>query len=108
MTIIQLLIDEIHYLHTQIAWLMTFIAKYIPLKQFAPDDAQSPDYQKFKTDILPKFQYHQNSWTWEGLIDYYRQRYGMIIKPVKRHKGKPCDIPEDCVCPECGAPHEYL
>ena len=108
MAIIQLLIDEIHYLHTQIAWLMTFITKYIPLKQFDPDDSQSPDYQKFKTDILPKFQYHQNSWTWEGLIDYYRQRYGMIIKPVKRHKGKPCDIPEDCICPECGAPHEYL
>ena len=70
MAIIQLLIDEIYYLHTQIAWLMTFIAKYIPLKQFDPDDSQSPDYQKFKTDILPKFQYHQDSWTREGLIDY--------------------------------------
>lgn len=108
MAIIQLLLDEIYYLHAQIAWLMSFIAKYIPLKQFEPDDSKSPDYQKFKTDILPKFQYHQDSWTWEGLIDYYHQRYGKIIKPVKRHKGKPCDIPEDCICPECGAPHEYL
>ena len=108
MVIIQLLIDEIHYLHEQIAWLMSFIAKYIPLKQFTPDDSKSPNYQKFKTDILPKFQYHQDSWAWEGLIDYYRQRYGKILKPVKRHKGKPCDIPSDCICPECGAPHEYL
>lgn len=108
MSIIQLLIDEIHYLHEQIAWLMSFIAKYIPLKQFTPDDSTSPDYQKFKTDILPKFQYHQDSWTWESLIDYYRQRYGKILKPVKRHKGKPCDILSDCICPECGAPHEYL
>ena len=106
MAIIQLLIDEIYYLHTQIAWLMTFIAKYIPLKQFKPEDSKSPDYQKFKTDILPKFQYHQNSWTWEGLLDYYRQRYGKIIKPVK-HRSE-CNIPEGCICPECGAPHDYL
>jgi transposase-like protein/uncharacterized Zn finger protein (UPF0148 family) len=106
MAIIQLLLDEIHYLHAQIAWLMTFIAKYIPLKQFEPEDSKSPDYQKFKTDILPKFQYHHNSWTWEGLLDYYRQRYGKVIKPVK-HRGE-CDIPEDCICPECGAPHIYL
>ena len=35
MAIIQLLLDEIYSLHTQIAWLMTFIAKYIPLhKQY--------------------------------------------------------------------------
>ena len=106
MAIIQLLLDEIHYLRTQIAWLMSFIAKYIPLKQFEPVDSKSPDYQKFKTDILPRFQYHQNGWTWEGLIDYYRQRYGEIIKPVK-HRSE-CDIPEDCICPECGAPHDYL
>ena len=106
MAIIQLLLDEIHYLHAQIAWLMTFIAKYIPLKQFEPDDSKSPDYQKFKTDILPKFQYHQDGWTWEGLLDYYRQRYGKVIKPVK-HRGE-CDIPEGCICPECGAPHDYL
>jgi len=108
MAIIQLLLDEIYYLHRQIAWLMSFIAQYIPLKQFSFDDSKSPKYQKFKTDILPKFQYHQDSWTWEGLIDYYRQRYGKVIKPIKRRKGTVCDIPEDCVCPECGAPHDYL
>lgn len=108
MAIIQLLLDEIYYLHAQISWLMNFIARYIPLKPFTPDDSKSPDYQKFKTDILPKFQYHQDSWTWQGLLDYYKKRYGKVIKPVKRHKGKECDIPEDCVCPECGAPRDYL
>ena len=82
MAIIQLLLAEIYYLHRQIAWLMSFIAQYIPLKQFSFDDSKSPKYQKFKTDILPKFQYHQDSWTWEGLIDYYRQRYGKVINPV--------------------------
>ena len=108
MAIIQLLLDEIYYLHAQISWLMNFIARYIPLKPFTPDDSKSPDYQKFKTDILPKFQYHQDSWTWQGLLDYYKKQYGKVIKPVKRHKGKECDIPEDCVCPECGAPRDYL
>ena len=108
MAIIQLLLDEIYYLHRQIAWLMSFIVKYIPLKKFEPEDSKSPSYQKCKTDVLPKFKYHHDSWTWEGLIDYYRQHYGYILKPVKRHKGKECDIPENCTCPECGAPRDYL
>lgn len=108
MTIIQLLIDEIYYLYKQISWLMSFIAKYIPLKQFSFDDSMSPKYQKFKVDKLPKFQYHQDSWTYEGLLDYYLQHYGKTIKPVKRHQGNNPDFPENCTCPECGAPHQYL
>ena len=33
--------------------LLTFIARYIPLKQKIHDDSMSPKYQKFKIDRLP-------------------------------------------------------
>lgn len=42
------------YLLKQISQLLLFIAKHIPLKQWAFDDLHSPEYQKFKVDKLPK------------------------------------------------------
>ena len=53
-SIILYLLSIIQYQYKQICWLLMFIAKYIPLKQWAFDDSHSPKYQKFKTDILPK------------------------------------------------------
>jgi len=53
-SIIDYLLAVIQYQYKQICWLLLFIAKYIPLKQWAFDDTHSPKYQKFKTDILPK------------------------------------------------------
>ena len=55
------LLTIIQYQYQQICWLINFICKYIPLKQWAFDDSHSPKYQKFKTDKLPtivKFQKH--------------------------------------------------
>ncbi len=54
MDIIQYLLNIIQYLSYMNRWLILFICKYIPLKQWAHDDSHSPKYQKFKVDKLPK------------------------------------------------------
>ena len=93
------------YLLNQIYELTLFIAKYIPLKQWAFDDSKSPSYQKFKIDKLPiikKFFKQDYSF----LLEYYLWKYNKPIKPVQRRNGK--TIPEEIVCPLCGAPHQYI
>ena len=52
MDIIQYLVAVVNDLYRQNCWLISFICKYIPLKQWAFDDATSPKYEKFKTDKL--------------------------------------------------------
>ena len=106
MDIIMYLIQYIQYQHKQICWLLNFICRYIPLRQWAFDDSHSPKYQKFKIDKLPKFVSHKQEWIWCDLLNYYEQRYHKTIKPVFRH-GE-CDIPEDCRCLSCDAPFQYL
>ena len=49
------LIRLIQYQQRQIKWLLEFICKFIPLKQWMFDDSHSPKYQKFKVDQLPLF-----------------------------------------------------
>ncbi len=51
MNIILYLLQLIQYQHQQICWLLNFICRYIPLKQWAFDDSHSPKYQKFKIDL---------------------------------------------------------
>ena len=106
MDIIMYLIQCIQYQHKQICWLLNFICRYIPLRQWAFDDSHSPKYQKFKIDKLPKIISHKQEWNWCDLINYYEQRYHKTIKPVFRH-GE-CDIPEDYRCLSCDAPFQYL
>ena len=106
MDIIMYLIQLIQYQHKQICWLLNFICRYIPLKQWAFDDSHSPKYQKFKTDELPRIAFHQNEWDWQLLIPYFEYKYQEKIKPIARRKE--CDIPEDCKCPACNAPQPYL
>lgn len=53
MDIILHLIQIIQQLYQQNCFLIKFICKYIPLKQWAYDDSHSPKYQKFKIDKLP-------------------------------------------------------
>jgi transposase-like protein len=104
-SIIDYLLSVIQYQYKQICWLLLFIAKYIPLKQWAFDDSHSPKYQKFKTDILPKvIRYETVEYQW--LLEYYKQRYGKVLKPVARRSE--CDIPQSCKCPRCNAPMPYL
>lgn len=106
MDIILYLLKTIQYLYQQNCWLISFICRYIPLKQWAFDDSHSPKYQKFKVDELPNIQIHQHDWNWQLLIPYFEQRYSIKIKPISRRKE--CDINDDCTCPSCGAPKPYL
>ena len=64
MDIIGYLLDFIQFQYRQICWLLLFICKYIPLKQWAFDDSHSPKYQKFKTDELPRIGFRQDEWDW--------------------------------------------
>jgi len=104
-SIITYLILYNQYLLKQISQLLLFIAKYIPLKQWAFDDSNSPQYQKFKVDKLPKI-FVPEKIDYLFLLAYYKHKYGKTVKPVKRRSE--CSIPKTVVCPRCGAPHEYL
>ena len=105
MDIILYLLHLIQYQHNQICWLLNFICRYIPLRQWAFDDFHSPRYQKFKIDQLPviKTFYKQ---AWQFLLEYYQWKYKKTLRPVQRRNGK--SIPEDIVCPVCGAPHHFI
>ena len=105
MDIIQYLLSVIQYLYQQNCWLLNFICRYIPLKQWAFDDSHSPKYQKFKIDKLPVIKTFVKQ-DWQFLLEYYRWKYGRPVKPVQRRNGR--TIPEDTVCPLCGAPHQYI
>ena len=104
MDIIQLLLNQIQELNKIIKYLLVFICKFIPLKQWIHDDSHSPKYQKFKVDKLPVIQYFEKL-DYIFLIKYYMHRYGVDTKPI-RHKST-CSIPENTVCPRCGAPSQY-
>ena len=106
MDIILYLLHFIQYQQKQICWLINFICRYIPLKQWAFDDSHSPKYQKFKIDELPNIISYKQEWNWKDLISYYELRYHKIIRPVFRRVE--CDIPKHCTCPACDAPVDHL
>lgn len=106
MDIILYLVNLIQQLYEQNRWLIQFICKYIPLKQWTFDDSKSPKYQKFKIDELPTVQPYSQDWTYKDLIPYWEKRYGKLVKPVSRRRE--CTIDKDCICPRCKAPAEYL
>lgn len=107
MNIIHYLLTIIQYQHQQICWLILFICKYIPLKQWAHEDSHSPKYQKFKVDEPPVIIKHE-MFDYKELIEYFFHRYGKRISPVSVRKNSERNIPEDTFCPRCGAPHNYL
>lgn len=106
MDIILYLLQIIQDLYRQNCWLINFICRYIPLKQWAFDDSHSPKYQKFKIDELPLVTDFRQDWSYKELIPYYEKRYGKKIRPVSRRSE--CDIPDDCTCPRCDAPKPFL
>ncbi len=105
MDIILYLLQLIQYQYQQICWLLNFICRYIPLRQWAFDDSHSPKYLKFKVDKLPVIKTFVKQ-DWQFLLEYYQWKYGKPVKPVRRRNGR--SIPEDTVCPLCGAPHHFI
>ena len=105
MNIILYLLNYIKYQQKIIGQLLNFICRYIPLKQWAHDDSHSPKYQKFKVDKLPVIKPFIKQ-DWQFLLEYYQWKYGKPVKPVQRRNGK--TIPDDTVCPLCGAPHHFI
>lgn len=104
-SIIHYLLIQNQYLLKIISYLCNFICKYIPIKQWIFDDSHSPKYQKFKVDEPPVI-IQRHVWHYKDFIPYIKWRYDYDIKPVKRRSV--CDIPDDCTCPYCKAPKEYL
>lgn len=76
-SIITYLLAYNQYLLKIIAQLLLFIAKYIPLRQMAYEDSQSPDYQKFKMDQLPIILKYEKQ-DYEFLLQYYKYKYGKL------------------------------
>ena len=105
--IILYLLNIIQEQYQKICWLILFICRYIPLKQWAHDEIHSPKYQKFLTDKLPVIKPFIKQ-DWRLWNEYYLLRYGKAVKPIKAQKGKNRTVPEDIACPLCGAPHEYI
>lgn len=109
MDIIQYLLNLIQYLYQQNCWLINFICKYIPLKQWAFDDSHSPKYQKFKIDELPLILHDVEPWDYQDFMQYLVWRYKDSFKPIKPvSRRSECDISDDCKCPRCNAPKPYL
>lgn len=106
-SIILYLINIIQEQYKQICFLILFICKYLPLKQWAFDDSHSPEYQKFKVDAPPIIIKHE-LFDYKELIEYFHTRYGKRIKPVGIRKNTKRNVPEDTFCPRCGAPHNYI
>lgn len=106
-TIILYLLQVIQFQYKQIRWLILFLCRYVPLKQWAHDELHSPKYQKFKTDSLPIIRTFEKQ-DYRFLLEYYLWKYHKPLKPVQTHKGKIHSIPSDTLCPLCGAPHQYL
>lgn len=107
MDIILYFIQLIQQLYQQNIWLIKFICKYIPLKQWAYDDSHSPKYQKFKIDNLPLV-LNVEPWNYHDFMAYLEWRYpdDKPIKPINRRAE--CDIGDECKCPRCSAPKIYL
>lgn len=106
MDIILYLIQLIQHLYKQNCWLVLFICKYIPFKQWAYDDSKPPTYQKFRIDELPRIIFYEQDWKCNYLIPYFEQRYDKNIKSTFRRVE--CDIPDDCTCPVCNATKPFL
>ena len=51
------------------------------------DDSNSPEYQKFKVDKLPKIvRFHTVDY--KLLLAYYKHKYNKTVTPVQRRNGK--------------------
>ena len=104
-SIMNYLCTYIQYLEKNISMLLQLLIKFMPLRQIAYDDSNSPEYQKFKTDKLPiivKFEKQDYLF----LLDYYQWKYRKPLKPINRRNDR--KVSDDVVCPRCNAPHIFI
>ena len=107
-TIILYLIQIIQQFYSINCFLLKLLCRYMPLKQWAHDDSNSPKYQKFKIDELPLI-LNVEPWDYQDFMTYLKWRYNDDFKPIKPVKRRSeCDISDDCKCPRCNAPSIYL
>lgn len=107
MDIILYFLQLIQYLYQQNCWLINFICKYIPLKQWVFDDSHSPKYQKFKIDELPIVEKPLPKLSWKKIIDEYPGSHNGKTLNLIRRKTDPHLSPK-CKCPRCDAPVDYI
>lgn len=101
MDIILYLLLLIQYQHKQICWLLNFICRYIPLKQWAFDDSIHPNIKNFG---LTSFQ--RSFITRNGITKNTSLIWNGGMAPVQCRNE--CDIDDSCTCPRCNAPKPYL
>jgi len=104
-SIISLLLAHIQVLNNQIYYLLIFIAKNIPLKS-KDNSLFSPKYSKLTIDKVPVIKTIEKK-DYKQLLKTYQKKHGKPLKPVTSRGGKH-PVPENVICPVCGAPHEYL
>lgn len=103
-SIISLLILYNQFLINQIAQLLIFIAKNIPLKS-SEYDILSPKYKKFTVDKLPVIEKFEKL-NYKKLLSEHRTLHGKELTPINSRGKNP--VPPGISCPRCGAPHNYL
>ncbi len=105
--IIHYLLQLIQALYQQNILLLNLISKYIPLKQWAFDDSNSPKYQKFKVDELPVIEEPLPKLSLKKIVaDYPSSHNGKMLKPIRRRTDP--HLSQTCKCPRCYAPVEYI
>jgi DNA-directed RNA polymerase subunit RPC12/RpoP len=87
--------------------LLSFIRKFISLKQYVFEDSKSPEYPKFKVDKPPIIIKHE-IFDYKNLIKYFKNRYGTLIKPIKIRNNAISNVPKSAICPRCKDPYNYL
>ena len=95
---IQIQLKIIYYL----VWII--LGKY-SLKKFY-DEPVRKEYQKLQVDSMPVVESFEKL-DYIQLLKQYLAKHGKPLKPVSRHKNR-LPVPEDIICPKCGAPHSYI
>ncbi|AZR74311.1 transposase [Anoxybacter fermentans] len=104
--LIQILLLYIQIQQKIIVFLISsLLGKHITLK--AHDKLIDKPYRKLQVDQMPIIEIPEKLNFNQLLIDY-QNSHGKPLKPIKRHKNKKVKIPNNLVCPQCGAPHQYL
>ncbi|AZR74043.1 hypothetical protein BBF96_11945 [Anoxybacter fermentans] len=85
----------------------SLLGKHITINRKTYDKLIDKPYKKLQVDQIPIIEITKKLNFNQLLIDY-QNLHGKPLKPIKRHKNKKVQIPNNLVCPRCGTPHQYL